>query len=480
MAGIKSATIGGRKYQIGSKAFNKVQAAGGVATDFTNVAKGELPGFILAQTGKNGVNFTPEEVKAHTSYSRGGVNVTEDAFSRYSNHNNLTSSSLSDAGSVNVPATNYVDYSGGLSSALAGAKPTVNADGTPTQYDPKTGLPVAPTSTEDQSAQIFEKYMKSIEDNKEPNLTDLYAKEEKNAGVQNLRQEVGNYQAQLNAITAKAQAEQLSVTGQGRGIPEAIIGGQQSQIAKEAAIKALPIAAQLAAAQGNLALAEDHLQTRFSLLSKDAQNKYERKNKLIDAVYRFASEGEKSRLEELKLKNRQEYAEGQDFRDMQNKLLLSATTQSAPRAIINAITSATTAQDAIAAAGIYGRNIEGDSGGSGGALTILDVARYQELYPDAGVEAGDTKAEADAKIKKFNAPQSIDSGELEGLISGAKTDGNSYNEVVDTINSNDAITDKAAAIEIAKRVYGQSGSSGPTGAANFVNQLSGFLFRLPS
>ncbi|MEG7973033.1 hypothetical protein, partial [Listeria monocytogenes] len=76
---------------------------------------------------------------------------------------------------------------------------------------------------------------------------------------------VNNYQTQLNNIVAKAQADVLSTQGQGRGIPEVIIGGQQAQINKEAAIQSLPIQALLSSAQGDLQTAQAHVDKLFQI-----------------------------------------------------------------------------------------------------------------------------------------------------------------------------------------------------------------------
>src|SRR3990167_5490220 len=251
----------------------------------------------------------------------------------------ITTSSLSSPSAIHLPTPSFTDFSGGLASAMTCVKKNTE-DEEPTEYDPATGLPVSKTG--DRSQDIFQQYLSQLE---APESTaDLYAREERRSGIEQKRQEVSNYSSQLNAIQAQAEADRLSLEGQGRGIPEVIIGGQQAKIGREAAIKALPIAAQLAAAQGNLALAEQHLETRFKLLSEDAANQREYRNNVLTAVYNFASTKEKNRLEELKTENNRKYEERQDFLDTQNKLLLSATSQGAPRAITSAIASAIDAQ----------------------------------------------------------------------------------------------------------------------------------------
>jgi hypothetical protein len=90
---------------------------------------------------------------------------------------------------------------------------------------------------------------------------DIQRKLERETGIKSIREDVNNYSAQLNTIVANRDANLLRVEGQGRGIPETIIGGQQAQINKEAAIQALPVQAQLSAAQGNLELAQSHINT---------------------------------------------------------------------------------------------------------------------------------------------------------------------------------------------------------------------------
>lgn len=114
------------------------------------------------------------------------------------------------------------------------------------------------------------------------------------------QKEVNDLQAQLNTLIAQSQADQLSTIGQGRGIPQAIIGGQQAQIARETAIKALPITAQLNAAQGRLKSAEDNINTLLGLVQKDNEAKYKYQSDQIDLAFKFADADQKAALEERK------------------------------------------------------------------------------------------------------------------------------------------------------------------------------------
>jgi hypothetical protein len=122
---------------------------------------------------------------------------------------------------------------------------------------------------------------------------DLY----KETGIKKLENDVSNYTGQLNQIVNKAQADTLAVTGQGRGIPEVIIGGQQAQINKEAAIQALPIQALLATSQGNLQMAQQHLDTLFKVRSADNQAKYEFQSKILDSFTGYLNKQEERQFQ---------------------------------------------------------------------------------------------------------------------------------------------------------------------------------------
>lgn len=162
------------------------------------------------------------------------------------------------------------------------------------------------TTTATDADTAFQNYLKSIQ---APTSTaDIYSQAKQDAGTVAAQQRVDILQGQLNAITAKAQADKLSTTGQGRGIPEAIIGGQQAEIDKEAAIQALPVAAQLAAAQNDLTRAQDNLDTLFKLRSEDAQNKVTYNNSVIQAVYNYADAKQKTQLAAIQKTNDQNFS----------------------------------------------------------------------------------------------------------------------------------------------------------------------------
>jgi hypothetical protein len=112
----------------------------------------------------------------------------------------------------------------------------------------------------------------------------------------NERKNVANQTATLNSIIASSQAEQLKLEGQGRGQTSGFIGGEQARINREAAIQALPVQAALASSQANLEEATRHLDNLFKLQSEDADAKYAFQNKMVDAVYNFATTAQQNIL----------------------------------------------------------------------------------------------------------------------------------------------------------------------------------------
>ena len=206
---------------------------------------------------------------------------------------------------------------------------------------------------------IFDSYLKESQKIAPVSSADIYNRQYKEDGIKQKQQEVNNYASQINTITANRDAQVLSLEGSGRGQTTGFIGGEQGRINREAAIQALPVQAQLAASQGNLQLAQDHLNTMVSLKVADATNAYNRQTKLLDTVYQFATTAETRRLDELKAKNERTYQEKQDFLKVQASALSNALGQGAPASIYNAIKSATDKNGVILAAGVYNGDVLG-------------------------------------------------------------------------------------------------------------------------
>jgi hypothetical protein len=233
------------------------------------------------------------------------------------------------------------------------------------------------------------------------------AKLEKENKLAQKRQAVSNYTGQLNAIVAKSQAEQLGLEGQGRGITESIIGGQQAQINREAAIQALPVQAQLAAAQGDLEMAQQHVDKLFAIKRQDAQALFQFKSNVINSVYDFADKQEQRRLDEVSKIETRKYEEQQDFLKAQRSLLSSALQQGAPSSVVNAINGATTQEEALIAAGEYtGDLLEREAKRANIAQSYASIEASQSA---AAVNRAQLAAET---AKQEQIKQAIESGQV--------------------------------------------------------------------
>ena len=232
--------------------------------------------------------------------------------SRQSTTGGTSTSSLA-SGTSSTPTTNVVNT------------PNLNADAINTPLTlPETTVPdyskyIPPpieqvaidAKTEKDTA--LQDLLKSMSET--PSSEESFARAQRESGVLEQQKIVGDLTGQLNAIVAKGQAQQLAQVGQGRGIPEAIIGGIQAQIGRETAIAALPVQAQLSAAQGNLEMANDNLETLFKIYSEDARNEFENKKEVRKLVYDIASEKEKRALDKLDKQEERAYQETKDLND---------------------------------------------------------------------------------------------------------------------------------------------------------------------
>lgn len=142
-----------------------------------------------------------------------------------------------------------------------------------------------------------------------PSSADAYKKALEQSGIETQRKQVSDLSSQLTDISTQAQQAQLQLEQQsaGKDVTTQFLGRQQQEITRQAAIKSLPIQAQLSAAQGNLSMAEDKLNTYYKILSQDAQSQYQYKQKLIDSVYDFATRQEQNRLEDKRTQLNREW-----------------------------------------------------------------------------------------------------------------------------------------------------------------------------
>lgn len=225
-----------------------------------------------------------------------------------------TNNIVAGAGGVTGGLTNIVNAGTDLNAGIN--KLTIPE---PTVTEAPITTPIAPVVPPETTARdtAMQDYIDSLT-KEAPSSADAYNKAYRESKLAETQQIVGDLTGQLNAVVAKGQANQLAQVGQGRGIPEAIIGGIQAQIGRETAIAALPLQAQLSAAQGNMEMAQQHLDTLFKIYSDDAKNEYEHKLAQKKMVYDIATEKEKRMLDKQAIVEERQYKETQDLHDEQS------------------------------------------------------------------------------------------------------------------------------------------------------------------
>jgi hypothetical protein len=171
-------------------------------------------------------------------------------------------------------------------------------------------------------------------------------------GVQERRQQEADLSSQLNSIVTSAQESKLSIGGADRGISAGVAATQSSEIDRQAAIKALPISAQLAAAQGNLALAEQEYNTLFQIKSVDAENKYNRNKESLQQFIELASSQDKARLELIDKQEDRKFEKAQASIKSQNALASTLLKNQAPSSIRSLVIEADSYEDALLIEGI--------------------------------------------------------------------------------------------------------------------------------
>ena len=250
----------------------------------------------------------------------------------------------------NAPSTNVINTP---TLGTQNTKLTFPEPETPdySQYIP-TPIETQAEDAKDGTEDALKDYLKEL--NKAPDSADAYEKAQRETDILAKQQLVGDLTGQLNGIVAKGQANQLSLVGQGRGIPEAIIGGQQAQIGRETAIAALPVQAQLSAAQESYEAAEESLNTLYKIYAQDAQNEYENRKETKKLVYEYASQNEKRALEKLDKQEDREYEERQVVLKDIKDIATQAMQNQAPAGVLSNIFNAKTYREAVSAAGKYG------------------------------------------------------------------------------------------------------------------------------
>lgn len=140
---------------------------------------------------------------------------------------------------------------------------------------------------------------------KPTNLMETYNTITSQEGLDDKRKLVNDLTAQLNSITAETQVGALKLKEEGLNAA----GANARNITNErnAAIRSLPIQAQLSAAQGNLQLAQDKVNTLFTIQSKYETDMFNYKQNLIDKVFDYATDAEKEKLADKRTQQAQAF-----------------------------------------------------------------------------------------------------------------------------------------------------------------------------
>lgn len=233
--------------------------------------------------------------------------------------NTVRNGTLSNTSSGNQKIIDSIPVNQTITADTVGTTPQINIPNYPTTSPPSNIDSIlspytVPTTTETPKSTDLQDRTKNL-----MTLVGLAPKKEsvfndrevqrQNRLIEENKQTVNTLTGNLNNIVANAQANVLRVTGQGRGIPEAIIGGQQAQIQKEAAIAALPIQAQISVAQGNLELAQSHLDTLFKMKTEEINNDYAYKLQVYDSVKNFLNREEEIQLKKVETAENRAYNE---------------------------------------------------------------------------------------------------------------------------------------------------------------------------
>lgn len=263
---------------------------------------------VAKQAKSLGINTSKADAMVKQTKREGSKSFSGSSEEKAYNDSIITSQNLTPNTPINIPEPKVTDVPDYLANyvGLTGGETGMSVSGSTLSVDP-----VKDTATSDPYAGIMQAFLdnnKSIEDNR-TTAEEIQRKVEKESGIKKYREEANNLSGQLNTITASRDAAVLSLEGQGRGQTAGFIGGEQARINREAAIKALPIQAQLATAQGNVALAQDHINTWGKILMDDATNEYNNQKATNLSIFSYLNDAEKRRLDVIQKADDRAYAE---------------------------------------------------------------------------------------------------------------------------------------------------------------------------
>lgn len=278
-----------------------------------------------------GIKKTKDSISAKGGFTKSGLSQATSSLKSINRKasgisRNITSDALQSREPLNLPeapeAEDLSPLTNGINSTLASAMGGF--------YDPQKGF-VPPTTTEattqtqpNSATELFNTYLQSNEQAKADMPSQEAMTREMQKELKPKEDLVNSLQNQITQITNTRDAKQLSLEGQGRGITDVIIGGQQAKIGREAAIQALPLQSQLAAAQGDLESARSYLGQLYTARTQDAQNEYNYRTALNASVYGFLNAQEQRQIDAKNKELDRSYSEQQNNIAFQRQLGLQA------------------------------------------------------------------------------------------------------------------------------------------------------------
>lgn len=154
-------------------------------------------------------------------------------------------------------------------------------------YDVKTNQMVSAPPVQDSARSLLDQQLAQMQKDKADMPSNVDALKESRKMYRPQEQLVNSLQGQLNTITSSRDSEMLKLEGQGRGQTEGFVGGEQARISREAAIMAMPVQAQLAAAQDDLESARTYAGQYFQAKMQDAQAQYQYQKDVHATIFKF-------------------------------------------------------------------------------------------------------------------------------------------------------------------------------------------------
>lgn len=370
---IKDTITQGKGGQLVSAAYNAIpkKTSGTGGLDYSPNVATNLDGSNTYGRSDAGNNMSNKTVVGMTKYTPGYMTpapktVSSGKLSSKSNYSSLSygtdlaalsASNFMTGGpiSTSVSASSLSSQSSptGVAGTIPSAPSRTNYQGTavggnvgvganpengliPTSSATSTGTEAEGQAPKEDATSMYQKAMDKLFKQKD-SQDELYSKAMDESGIQQARQQMQNTQNSINAITSKMNSDLLQLRGTAaqEGVTEAVYGGQQAQITREATIQLLPLQAQLAADQGNLEMAESNLDTLFKIYSKDAEDSYNLYANQAKMYYDKATKDEQRQYDANLMRMKEESAATDDWAKWQRDIMGKAMTEN-PR-LFNAL-----------------------------------------------------------------------------------------------------------------------------------------------